>query len=384
MGQKNTIKGHVLKPGASSGEPVYEAGTASSAARPGRGRGPVPEETQRGVGPDSARRLDTVFQGADASQPSERPSSEVQQTARGLGGKPAKIVTKPGVAPASDPAPLPLGSSAVDLEETGRVGVGVAQGSHQNVAAEEVTIEAARDELTPAEVGAFTNPGSRASFRTAPGGGKNRVSGGRASAAAYVSPSTVAPGQAVRPMTSKVQLHEQVKKEARSFHTEPSLLRRRASSLPPTEELASAAFSTKKWLILGGMAALVGGVGTFWAAAWLQSAESDAPDLPPFTTELHSGVPSVDRKVEESSNSELPRPKSKPDSVQGAHTTLPSSREAAPAQKDAATTGALVPSQAAASSSLKPRPLKKTPPSPTQITPAPSPAQKKKDDLWLE
>ncbi len=96
-----------------------------------------------------------------------------------------------------------------------------------------------RDELTPqegtdlAEAMEGARRGDRSQFKTAPGGGKNRISGGRVAAAAYVSPVTLPPATGNTPVTSAIKVHQRVKEEVRSYVTEPSLLRRRESSLPP-------------------------------------------------------------------------------------------------------------------------------------------------------
>lgn len=153
-----------------------------------------------------------------------------RHTHRGLGdGQAPKLVTMHGVAPPSDPPPPPSPAQAVR-----------AQNAH------ELPLSALRspglpafDDDTPdeSEFAPVSNqlgmPGDRSQFRTAPGGGKNRVSGGRAAASAYVSPSTLAPGHGAEPKVQSVEVDSRVIREARFHQTEPSLMRRRASHVPP-------------------------------------------------------------------------------------------------------------------------------------------------------
>ena len=93
---------------------------------------------------------------------------------------------------------------------------------------------AAHEDVTPREGTDIEDPDVRARFRTAPGGGVNRVSGGREHARAYVSPVTVKPGTPTTPVTGAVKVLDVVEKAVRAYQTEPSLLRRRLSSLPLT------------------------------------------------------------------------------------------------------------------------------------------------------
>ncbi len=92
---------------------------------------------------------------------------------------------------------------------------------------------AAHEDVTPREGSDLDDPDARHRFRTAPGGGKNRISGGREHAKAYVSPTTLRPSTPVPPITSAVKVLDVVENAVRAYRTEPSLLRRRASSLPP-------------------------------------------------------------------------------------------------------------------------------------------------------
>lgn len=78
----------------------------------------------------------------------------------------------------------------------------------------------------------------RQEFDTVPGGGANRLSGGRAAARAYVGPRTPVPVVHGRLDTVSVDLGSSVGHDERVFETSPSLQRRRVSetelgSLPP-------------------------------------------------------------------------------------------------------------------------------------------------------
>lgn len=99
----------------------------------------------------------------------------------------------------------------------------------------------------------------RARYKTTPGGGRNRTSGGRVAAIAYVSPKTVSPAQGVRQETVPVRVHTSVIKDAHSYKTEPSLLRRRASSLPPPHSSRNAVL-----FALGLMGSLACGALAIW------------------------------------------------------------------------------------------------------------------------
>lgn len=78
----------------------------------------------------------------------------------------------------------------------------------------------------------------REEFDTVPGGGNNRLSGGRAAVRLYARPKTPVPFQLYPHETASVDLDHAVDSEGRTFKTAPSLKRRRNSeqefeSLPP-------------------------------------------------------------------------------------------------------------------------------------------------------
>jgi hypothetical protein len=131
---------------------------------------------------------------------------------------------------------------------------------------------AAHEDITPREGSEIDDSEARSRFRTSPGGGLNRISGGREHAAAYVSPITVKPGTPTTPVTGAVKVMDVVEKAVRAYKTEPSLLRRRLSSLPPKMPPPE----TRMHLLVGAIAiGLVIGAMLFWAAV-----RTNAFDLP--------------------------------------------------------------------------------------------------------
>lgn len=178
--------------------------------------------TRRGIGSPS----DTP-----GSDPPPAQGSLPRMTHRGLGdSQPPKLVTMHGVAPPSDRPPgMPEDLSKKTLELTMELGR-LAPDPPPDFS--DLGIAAAPFEEEQSEGEASEIPDDRAQFRTAPGGGRNRLSGGRAIAAAYVSPSTLAPGHGTEPKLGPVEVAEHVLREARSFQTEPSLVRKRASYNP--------------------------------------------------------------------------------------------------------------------------------------------------------
>lgn len=76
-------------------------------------------------------------------------------------------------------------------------------------------------------------PARHVETKTVPGGGVNRVSDGRAAAAAYIGVNTVGPTAEPRATRSAVKLSSTLLTENSRFRTEPSLLRRRSA---PAEE----------------------------------------------------------------------------------------------------------------------------------------------------
>lgn len=178
--------------------------------------------TRRGIGSPS----DTP-----GSDPPPAQGSLPRMTHRGLGdSQPPKLVTMHGVAPPSDRPPgMPEDLSKKTLELTMELGR-LAPDPPPDFSDLGITAAPFEEEQSKGEVNEFLDV--RAQFRTAPGGGRNRLSGGRAIAAAYVSPSTLAPGHGTEPKLGPVEVAEHVLREARSFQTEPSLVRKRASYNP--------------------------------------------------------------------------------------------------------------------------------------------------------
>lgn len=195
--------------------------------------------TRRGIGSPS-----------DPSE-SDRPPAPgglPRLTHRGLGdSQPPKLVTMHGVAPPSEsdrPPSMPEGSSKKTLElsvELGRL----TQDPLPDFS--DLGFESVKTDDVIRDVSE-----NRSQFRTAPGGGKNRLSGGRAVAAAYVSPSTLSPGHGTEPKLGPVEVAEHVLREARSFQTEPSLAKKRASHNPPQTPPVRRLSWSKVWVYAGG------------------------------------------------------------------------------------------------------------------------------------
>lgn len=213
----------------------------------------------------------------DESHPEDETRRGVSRrhTHRGLGdSQPPKLVTMHGVAPPSDPPP-PL-----SREEAAH---GYLDDLHDSLTPQR--LPKFDDDDTPPEE---QPPSSRltpeqldrAQFRTARGGGKNRLSGGRSAAAAYVSPSTLSPGHGAEPRVHPVEVDARVLREARLHRTEPSLVRKRASQIPP-EPVAVPMKQNSRFVfvLLGfGVFAVMGVLG------WKLLSTTDAPKPSPFPT----------------------------------------------------------------------------------------------------
>jgi hypothetical protein len=88
------------------------------------------------------------------------------------------------------------------------------------------------EKITRPEI--LKTPEAREGYKTVPGGGRNRMSGGREHAAAYVSPGTVPPSRGRSRTTAAIRVDRRVLNESRSHETEPSLRVRRQASFSPT------------------------------------------------------------------------------------------------------------------------------------------------------
>lgn len=298
---------------------------------------------------------------------------ESQTTQPGMPKDQKKIVTKSGLAPppASSPisekqtnpgltAPPPLDDMQYELD--GAAGADA-------LACDEGRV-ALREEMTPREGTDLNGPddqsNDRSRFKTAPGGGRNRVSGGRERAAAYVSPTTVSPGHGKDHITSAIKVDEVVANAVRAYETEPSLLRRRASSLPPRMPREHDRTSVLVWAaLLVGL--LLGGL-----VVWLGTAASDDESVPvqqPVSADsAPQANPNAGSKESPSAtaDSDRPPPASKSPSTEAA--------SGSPAPQ-------VVP---------KAKPVEAPRPSVTPAArPTPKPAaqpttKKPSDDLWLE
>jgi len=226
-----------------------------------------------------------------------------RHTHRGLGDSQApKLVTMHGVAPPSDPPPPP--AQPVGAPSAGRF-FDEGASSPRQLSVDVLPHDSLRAPLVPhfdgddtpdeGEFAPLSNqlgtPVDRSQFRTAPGGGKNRVSGGRAAASAYVSPSTLAPGHGAEPKVQSVEVDSRVIREARFHQTEPSLVRRRASQVPPepTElPMKKASWLLPVLIVLGVSAALA----AVAIVALLPSSHPPGPSPVAKTASTPAGRPS--------------------------------------------------------------------------------------------
>lgn len=347
--------------------------------RPGLG-GQKNAATRPGVGPTSSRPVakSTYFQDAEPSQPvSRREINDAMGTERGVGNTPPRqISTKPGIAPAPPTSDPPL---VYDPEDTPGQPSAVVDELPPQVLRDR---EQLREDHTPVESEhAPAGEGDRSQFRTAPGGGKNRVSGGRAAAAAYVSPTTVPPGQGTGRITAAVKVHEAVRQDARSFPTEPSLMRRRESSLPPPmppgyEEPQP---SMAKPILLGVAAACVLGALLGWALLAEQESQP-AVKLPQQDRQLTEEPKEIGNAVRERPKQEVGGPATTPSAPESTH--LKKTKKPAPEVAPSPSTGV--------SPSAKPQPQAQpqaTSGKKPAAKPVPAPAPKKspsEEDPWLD
>jgi hypothetical protein len=272
-------------------------------------------------------------------------------TQRGMPKEEKKIVTKAGLAP-------PPGKSSDKTSDKA-----TNPGLKAPPPLEDIQFEVDGDgtELNGSDAG---DQEDRSKFRTAPGGGRNRVSGGRERAAVYVSPTTVAPGHGKDHITSAIKVDEVVANAVRAYETEPSLLKRRASSLPPKMPREYERSSKLVWAaLIAGL--LLGGI-VVWLGSSLPESENPKKDRNASAQGPKQGSdakPASDKQpsTEESAASAPPDARSKaspdPQVVQKAANET----EAAP--------------------QVKPAAIQSSSPLPT---PPPKTKKKPSNDLWLE
>ncbi len=333
--------------------------------------------TQRGMG--------SPHDVTDSQPPAS--SGLSRKTHRGLGdSQPPKLVTMHGVAPPSD-RPPPL--------EQPTVGENAVEYSGDDLSFEHGEVPRFGDHELPPEVAAELNgddqqtsvsfDGDRSQFRTAPGGGKNRLSGGRAAAAAYVSPSTLSPGHGTDPQVRPVEVAEHVLKEARSFQTEPSLVKKRASQLPPqAERVAPPMVQRSPWSgpAAGVIAALLV-VGVYFLFRGEAGEEPPTLQKNAALAESSDGAPFAASAEVAASQ---PPPEVEPASSAGIATSAPPSPSVEPSSSG---TGSAQPRPSLPPSGQKRRNEKSARPkinhaSPSPPQPTSKPVSTKKRDLWLE
>lgn len=246
--------------------------------------------TKRGMvapSPEDPARLEEFIPESDRKRESEivRRNAQPEPTSSEAGGVHQKRTDPIGMTP---PPPLDQmqleasGHPEEDLEavdstrelETDPIGVEPFDREEGEESAQRAARIAAHEDITPREGSELDDPDARSRFRTAPGGGLNRVSGGREHARAYVSPVTVKPGTPTTPVTGAVKVLDVVEKAVRAYQTEPSLLKRRLSSLPPPFSPPQ----TRTHLLIGAISiGLVIGAMAVWAVLRTTSDETELP-----------------------------------------------------------------------------------------------------------
>lgn len=379
------------------------------------------KKTKRGIGeepphqasrhsdvPTSHLRENSRNGSSDASEttpvsvpsPSQR---DVKATQPGMPKLKKKIVTKVGVAPPSDPPP-PLAPRSQAEADKLRTNPGLTApppldqmqfGSDE----EEGDRISSREEFTPREGSDLRNlneddeeTSDRSRFRTAPGGGRNRVSGGRAQASAYVSPSTLPPEQGRDHITSAIKVDEVVRNAVRAYETEPSLMRRRASSLPPRmplpQEKRNGAALVLGALVLG----LVLGAGILWAAmnslrtgeqAEILTDDDDANESP-GQAPLRDGVSkNSPAEATEKATAAPSVNDASPASVPSQQAPVGATQIQAPALKEASTLSGATSGKAPTPSQVSSGSIPPRTPEPSTAPKANSP-NAPPNDLWLE
>lgn len=279
--------------------------------------------------------------------------------------------------------------------------------------------EASRESKTPTEAYQFYDEQGRPqqpsedrqSYRTVPGGGSNRISGGRPNAAAYVGVRTVPPHETPTDTAHAIKVDRALHVEARSYKTEPSLAKR-GSSLPPPHARDSsvrvaglrsliAAHRTKllPLTVVGAMGLLV--LAVLAIASLVVSSKQEEPqpstgglDITPAPTAEQPESPSeAQQEPSESSDDEqaeapdppaegrAPKQEREPASARDpAPRAAP--REAAPpaAPRDAAESADAPPSPTVNEPDASPRPK----PAPRKPSPSTSPAQEDDSEPWLQ
>jgi hypothetical protein len=207
------------------------------------------------------------------------------------------------------------------------------------------------------------------------------MSGGREHAAAYVSPSTLSPAHGSTPVTAAIKVHEIVESAVRAYQTEPSLLRRRASSLPPPIRVRVGQRSG----IIAGAATLglaLGIFATFLGVRALRTRDSAAVQLPSLPENAEPAPHSSSNHLR---NGSSPGPTPMPVAASGGEVPPLPAASASPA---AGFPPAAPPTRASLPATLRTKTPKPATSRPASPSPSPSPAQPTsaapKSDLWLE
>jgi hypothetical protein len=345
--------------------------------------------TKRGLvapSPENPKRVEEFIPTSDRvpNQESSPMGGVARRTARfgsdTPGSTPAEPMPADSMPAESGPAPHHLTRASENLLDETRELATDPQASERPLSPAEVAaLEGYRkwapEDFTPNE-GSDLGEWERARFQTEPGGGKNRVSGGRLQARAYVSPVTVKPSTGNTPITAAIKVHDIVENAVRAYQTEPSLLRRRQSSLPPRP----GSNQERLRVLMGGAAAIILlGAVIFWIT--LRGAERVTPPFP------EAAVPT---RIQSSSHPE-PKPagstqEEPEDTGEAAQEDFKASTPPPPAPAPAPQEPAPKKTAPAALPRTAPAPV--AAPAPAAVrAPAAAPAQqsqKKPKDLWLE
>lgn len=368
--------------------------------------------TKRGMvapSPDDPARLEEFIPESDRKKweaQSEKKSTQPDPTSSESGGvhrkttDPMGLTAPPPLAQMQGEAGGPAEYGLTDVDstrelETDPVGMDPFDPEEGSEAERLAARIAAHEDVTPSEGTLVEDPDARARFRTAPGGGLNRMSGGREQARAYVSPVTVKPGTPTTPVTGAVKVLDVVEKAVRAYQTEPSLLKRRLSSLPPTQ----AQPQTRMHLLIGVIAVgLVVGAMLVWAVIRTTAPQPEEPGpatkLPPAAAR-----PAFPNKQKISRNESESGPKTVTEGENNAEPeAAPQGQQPTPpaAQKSAAPPSTSISKPVHAEAPVENRPRSDTKPAVEKPLPAEAEKPPTKDvgastatktssqDLWLE
>lgn len=237
------------------------------------------------------------------------------------------------------------------------------------------------EKITRPEI--LKSPEARELYKTAPGGGRNRLSGGREHAAAYVSPATVPPSLGRTTATGAIRVDTTVLNESRSHETEPSLWVRRQSSLPPPWLRGQpGAPSAKKLGLIVVTSAVLAGFSVWFALKVAEPPAAAAPRPIPLSQPL----PSLEASSP-AAKAALERPTQKPSTEGETEAAVEPAPDTVNSPVAASSSTPAPPPRAASvvSKPLGPSRTKEEPvPAPAVSEPPQPPKSKKVEEPWLD